>query len=58
MLNMCKQAAKLPQPGMLLPSHTGGVNSFKQHIWTGVSLCDLGQQADPYTKTMLITRKC
>ena len=38
---------------MLLSSHLGGVNSYKQHFWTGADSCDLGQQADPNTKTIL-----
>ena len=31
---------------MLLSSHQGGVNSYKQHFWTGADSCDLGQHTD------------
>ena len=35
---------------MLLPGHPGEINSYKQHFWTGVDSCDLGQKADPLHK--------
>ena len=43
---------------MLLPGHPGGVNSYKQYFWTDANSCDLGQQVDPYTKTILGTQRC
>ena len=43
---------------MLLPGHPGGVNWYEQHVWTDVDLFDLGQQADLYTKSILVLRKC
>ena len=35
---------------MLLPGDPGGVNRYKQHIWTAANMCDLGQQGDLYKK--------
>ena len=48
---------ELPQPGILLPGHPGGVYWYEQHFWTDADLFDLGQQADFYTKTILVTHK-
>ena len=43
------------QPGMLLPVHPGEVKWYDWHFWTGGDFCDLGQQADLCTKTILVT---
>ena len=37
---------------MLLPGHPGGFNRYNKHFCTDANNCDLGQQADLYTKTM------
>ena len=44
-----------PQPGMLLSGHPGGVNWYEWKFWTPAVFCDLGQQTDLYTKTILVT---
>ena len=46
-----------PQPGMFLPGHPWGVNWYVQRFWTAADICDLEQQADLYTKTILETPK-
>ena len=60
---ICEWATKLPQnpiileyyqPGILLPS-PGGVNWYEWQFWTPAGFCDLGQQADLYTKIILVT---
>ena len=42
---------------MLLPGHPGGVSWYEQRFWTPADICDLGQQGDLYTKTILGTPK-
>ena len=67
MSNMCKWAGKLPQnsiflalplPGILLPGDPGGVKRYEWHFWTPAAFCDLGQQVDLYTETILVPRRC
>ena len=40
---------------MLLPGHQGGVSWYEQRFWTPFDICDLGQQGDLYTQTILGT---
>ena len=37
---------------MILPGHPGGVNWY-DCFWIPADICDLGQEADLYTKTIL-----
>ena len=55
MLMMCEWASKLhqisiflylPQPGMLLPGHLGGVTRYEWYFWTAAGFCNLGQQVE------------
>ena len=64
MLRTCEWAVKLPQysillppPGMLLPGHPAGVKRYEWRFWTAAGFCDLGQQAEIYTKTILVPRQ-
>ena len=67
MSNMSEWAGKSPQnsiflesplPGILLPGDPGGVKRYEWHFWTPAAFCDLGQQFDLYTETILVPRRC
>ena len=52
---ICVNKPQSPQSGILLP---GWVKRYEWHFWTASAFCDLGQQADLYTKTILVLRRC
>ena len=43
---------------MLLIGHPVEFKWYEYHFWTGKHFCDLGQQADLFTNSILVTRRC
>ena len=48
----------IPEAGMLLPGHPGGVNWFEWEFLTTAGLCDLGKQGKLFTKAIMVTHSC